>query len=72
MISKEILYNEMVDYCNRRKARHIIGDMQFFKALRAYVEPWETIRVVDKLDPCTGRKRYIVLPEHEICKKLLN
>lgn len=71
MISKESLYSEMVDYCNRRKARHIVGDMQFFRALKNYVSPWKETRIIDKVNPCSGRKRYITLPDHATCERLL-
>jgi hypothetical protein len=70
-IRKETLYREMVDYCNMRKGRHIAGAIQFFKALRQYVQPWSEIRAIDTLDLASGRKRYIILPEHKQCVRLL-
>lgn len=71
-IKKETLYNEMVEYCNKRKGRHIVGGRQFFKELRQYIRPWKEIRAIDTLDLASGRKRYIILPEHKQCVKLLN
>jgi hypothetical protein len=70
-IRKDTLYNEMIDYCNKRKARHIVGSIQFFKALRQYIEPWKEIRAVDVINPASGRTRYIILPEHKDCVRLL-
>lgn len=71
IVSKESLYSEMVDYCGKRRARHIVGTMQFFKSLHAYVKPWEETRIVDKINPLNGRKIYVILPDHAECKKLL-
>lgn len=70
-ISKETLYGEMVDYCNRRKAHYIVGGMQFYKALRPYINPWKETRIVDNTNPCGGRKLYIILPDYKECRRLL-
>lgn len=71
-IKKETLYDEMVEYCNRRRGRHIVGTRQFFKELRQYIEPWKEVRLVDTCNPMSGRKLHILLPEHEECVKLLH
>lgn len=70
-IKKETLYSEMIDYCNKRKGRHIAGGVQFFKALRQYIKPWKVIKAIDAINPASGRKRYIVLPKHKQCVRLL-
>jgi hypothetical protein len=70
-IKKETLYNEMVDYCNKRKGRHIAGGVQFFKVLRQYVKPWKENRAIDPINPAGGRKLFLALPTHKQCVKLL-
>lgn len=71
-IKKDILYGEMAAYCKNRGSRYIIGKAQFFRELRAYIDPWMENRKVDMNDPRLGRARYLLLPNHKTCKKLLH
>ena len=70
-IKKETLYDKMVEYCAKRRAQYIVGDAQFFKMLRKYIQPWQEIRKIDAVNPMSGRKLYLVLPDHKTCVRLM-